>query len=105
MKNPTNNSWTIADYVTQIASARARPIISLPFDPRAGTFSYSRQDPAGAGLSYGIQTSSDLSAWNVDAAATQTVIASTNNVQTVQVTLSGAKPLTTPKIFIRIAAQ
>jgi hypothetical protein len=41
----------------------------------------------------------------VDAAATQTVTATTNNVQTVQVSLSGAKPLTAPKIFIRIAAQ
>ena len=103
--NPTNNSWTIADYVTQIASARARPIISLPFDPRAGTFSYTRQDPAGTGLNFRIETSPDLSAWNVDAAATQTVTATTNNVQTVQVSLSGAKPLTVPKIFIRIAAQ
>jgi hypothetical protein len=102
---PTTNSWTVADYVTEIASARARPIISLPFDPRAGTFSYTRQDPAGTGLSYGIETSSDLSAWSVDAAATQTVTATTNNLQTVQVTLSGTKPLTAPKFFVRIAAQ
>ena len=103
--NPTKNSWTVADYVTQIASARARPIIRLPFDPRAGTFSYTRQDPAGTGLSYRIYTAPDLSAWNVDAAATQTVTATTNNIQTVQVTLGGAKPLTAPKLFIRITAQ
>jgi hypothetical protein len=103
--NPTTNSWTKAEYVTEIASARARPILSLPFDPHAGTFSYTRQDPAGTGLSYGIETSSDLSAWSVDAAATQTVTATTNNVQTVQVTLSGTKPLTAPKFFVRIAAQ
>ena len=55
--------------------------------------------------SFRIETSPDLSAWNVDAAATQTVTATNNNIQTVQVTLSGAKPLTAPKIFIRIAAQ
>jgi hypothetical protein len=84
---------------------RARPILSLPFDPRAGNFSYTRQDPAGTGLSYGIETSPDLSAWSVDAAAIQTATATTNNVQTVQVTLSGTKPLTAPKFFIRIAAQ
>ena len=103
--NPTNNSWTVADYVTQIASAKARPSISMPFDPRAGTFSYTRQDPAGTGLSYGIEISSDLSAWSVDTSATQTVTAITNNLQTVQVTLSGTKPLTAPTLFIRIAAQ
>jgi 3',5'-cyclic AMP phosphodiesterase CpdA len=103
--NPTTNSWTVAAYVTQIASARARPIISMPCDPRAGTFSYTRQDPAGTGLSYRIETSPDLSAWSVDAAATQTVTATTNNLQTVQVTLSGPKPLTAPKLFIRVVAQ
>jgi hypothetical protein len=104
---PTTNSWTVADYVTQIASARARPIISLPFDPRAGTFSYTRQDPAGTGLSYRIYTNTtpDLSAWSVDAAATQTVTGITNNLQTVQVTLSGTKPLNAPKLFIRVMAQ
>jgi hypothetical protein len=103
--NPTNNNWTVADYVTEIASAKARPIISLPFDPRAGTFSYAQQDPAGTGLSYSIETSPDLSAWSEDAAAIQTVTATTNNIQTVQVTLGGVKPLTAQKLFIRITAQ
>jgi hypothetical protein len=56
-------------------------------------------------LSYGIEISSDLSAWSVDTSATQTVTAITNNLQTVQVTLSGTKPLTAPTLFIRIAAQ
>jgi hypothetical protein len=108
--NPTNNSpatnsWILASYVTQITSPRARPIISLPFDQRAGTFSYTRQDPAGTGLSYRIYTAPDLNAWSEDAAATQTVTATTNNLQTVQVTLSGTKPLTAPKLFIRIVAR
>ena len=103
--NLTNNNWTVADYVTVIASARAQPAISVPSDLLAGTFSYTRQDPAGTGLSYGIEISSDLSAWSVDTSATQTVTAITNNLQTVQVTLSGTKPLTAPTLFIRIAAQ
>lgn len=108
--NPTNtssatNDWIVASYVTQIASARARPTINLPLDQRAGTFSYTRQDPAGTGLSYQIETAPDLSGWSVDAAATQTVTAVTNNLQTVQVTLSGTKPLTAPKQFIRVAAH
>jgi hypothetical protein len=104
--SPTTNSWTVADYVTQIASAKARPIISMPFDPIAGTFSYARQDPAGTGLSYSIETSPDLSAWSTNAPpATQTVTATANNTQTVQVTLGGTKPLTAPKLFIRVVAQ
>lgn len=103
--NPTNNSWNVAGYVTQIASARARPIISMPSDARAGIFSYTRSDPAGTGLSFRIATSSDLSVWSEDAAATQTVTAITNNIQTVQVTLSGTKPLAAPRLFIRITAQ
>jgi hypothetical protein len=103
--NGPNEEETVADYVTQIVSAKARPIISLPFDPRAGTFSYARQDPASTGLSYSIETSPDLSAWSTDVPATQTVIATANNTQTVQVTLSGTKPLTAPKLFIRVVAQ
>ena len=104
--NPTNNSWTVADYVTEIVSAKARPIISMPFDPSAGTFSYARQDPAGTGLSYSIETSPDLSTWSTNAPpATQTVTATANNTQTVQVTLGGVKPLTAQKLFIRITAQ
>jgi hypothetical protein len=80
----------------------------VPSDPRAGTFSYTRSDPAGTGLSYRIETSSDLSdlsGWRQDAAAIQPVTATTNNIQTVQVTLGGTKPLTASKLFIRIAAQ
>jgi Calcineurin-like phosphoesterase len=103
--NSTNNSWTVAGYVTQIASAKARSIISMPFDPSTGTFSYTRSDPAGTGLSYRIYTASDLGALSEDATATQTVTAITNNLQTVQVTLSGPKPLTDPRRFVRVVAQ
>ena len=107
--NPTNSgpadTWLVADYVTQIASARARPVINLPFDPRAGTFSYTRSDPAGTGLSYKIETSPDLRTWSEDAGATQTVTAIDNNKQTVQVVLSGPKPLTGPSLFICVTAQ
>jgi hypothetical protein len=104
--SPTTNSWTVATYITQITSARAQPILSLPFDASTGTFSYTRQDPAGTGLSYQIEKVSDLmSTWSVDAEATQTVTAITNNLQTVQVTLSGLKPLTGPSRFVRVVAQ
>ena len=103
--NTTSNTWTVADYSTVIASSRAKPTVGVPSDPRAGTFSYTRSDPAGTRLSYGVETSTNLSKWNVDVTATQTVMATTNNVQTVEVTLGGVKPLTAQKLFIRITAQ
>ena len=102
--NPANTNWTVAAYVTQIASAKARPSITLPPDPRAGTFSYTRSDPAGTRLIYQVETSPDLSTWSVDAAG-QTVTATTDNIQTVHVTLGGPKPLAAPQLFIRISAQ
>jgi hypothetical protein len=103
--DPESNLWTVSDYVTVIPSSRSKPAISVPSDPRAGTFSYTRYDPAGTGLSYRVETSSDLSSWGEDAAALQTVTATTNNIQTVQVALSQTKPLTAPQFFIRITAR
>jgi len=103
--NTESNSWSVADYVTVIASSRARPAISAPSDSRSGTFTYTRSDPAGTHLSYQVETAPDLtSGWSVDTTATQTVIATSNNIQTVQVTLGGIKPLTAPKFFVRITA-
>jgi hypothetical protein len=103
--DPVTTNWTKADYVTEIAAAAAAPTIHLPFDPRLGTFSYTRPDPAETGLNYQIETSPDLRAWNVDAAAAQILTAVTNKIQTVQVTLGGTKPLTGSMRFIRIAVQ
>jgi fibronectin-binding autotransporter adhesin len=73
--------------------------------PATGTFSYTRRDPALTDLSYAVQTSTTLAVgdWATDAGAAQVVVDSENDVQTVQVTLSGA-PLTAPKIFVRVAA-
>ena len=103
--NTADNSWTISGYVTQIAPPLARPIIQLPFDPRAGIFKYTRQDPTGTGLIYRIETSHNLTSWSGDATATQTVTATSDKLQTVQVTLSGPKPITEPKLFIRVVVQ
>jgi hypothetical protein len=102
--NTTSNTWTVADYTTVIASSRAKPTVGVPSDPRAGTFNYTRSDPAGTGLDYRVETSPDLSTWT-NAPATQTVTATANNTQTVQVTLGGTKPLTAQKLFIRVVAQ
>jgi autotransporter-associated beta strand protein len=78
--------------------------IRVPLDQATGTFSYSRLDPATTGLSFTVQTSSDLSTWSVNP-ATQTVTQTVSGVQTVQVTLSDPKPLTASQLFVRVAAQ
>ena len=84
--------------------ASANPI-KVPLNKTAGTFSYTREDPAVGGLAYKVYTSTDLKTWTADGGATQTVTATDYDVQTVQVTLSGTKPLTAPKIFVRVAAE
>jgi autotransporter-associated beta strand protein len=79
--------------------------IKQPLDKATGTFTYTRRDPALSGLVYQVNTSTDLTDWKVDANATQTVIGTTNNIQTVRVTLSGPQPLTAVKIFVRVTAE
>ena len=62
--------------------------ITMPLDLVAGTFTYTRRNPALTGLAYPVYTSPDLLTWAEDTGATQSVIATNGDVQTVQVTLS-----------------
>jgi hypothetical protein len=79
--------------------------ITVPLNKTTGTFSYTRRaTPLTTGLTYTVQTSTDLATWPVDATATQTVTGTVGDVQTVQVTLSGTIPLTAPKFFVRVQA-
>jgi hypothetical protein len=79
--------------------------ITVPLNKTTGTFSYTRRaTPLTTGLTYSVQTSTDLATWPVDATATQTVTGTVGDVQTVQVTLSGTIPLTAPKFFVRVQA-
>jgi hypothetical protein len=67
-------------------------------------FSYVRRKPSLTGLTFKVWTSSNLTAWTEDTGAVQTPVDAGDN-QTVSVTLSGTKPLTAPKLFVRITAQ
>lgn len=90
--DPTNNSSTC-------------PITAI-LEKSAGTFSYTRRDPALTSLTYTVYTSTTLEAsdWNLDAAAAQAAGATDGNGnQTVEVTLS--TPPTAPKFFVRIEAN
>ena len=78
--------------------------ITAQLDKATGKFTYTRRDPALTGLTYNIETSSMLDGWTVDATAVQNVTATNGDVQSVEVTLSGAKPLSSTALFVRVRA-
>ena len=65
---------------------------------------YTRRMPSLTGHTHRVMTSTHLTGWTEDSTATQTVIATSGDVETVQVTLSAAL-LAETKLFIRITAQ
>lgn len=84
------------------SAASVNPITQV-LDKNAGTFSYQRLKASG--LTYTVETSTDLVTWTQDASAEQnaTDIPNTQN-ENVVVTLSATKPLTEAKLFIRVKA-
>lgn len=82
------------------------PIKTL-LDKTTGTFIYTRRaTPATTLLVYKVWTSEDLvSPWTEDVDATEIVTGLVGDVQTVEVTLSAAKPLAASKLFMRVTAE
>lgn len=78
--------------------------ITAPLDKGTGLFTYTRRKPSLTKLTYKIWTSPDLSAWTEDTAAIQTPTDNGDN-QSVAVAIGGAKPLTVPKLFVRVTAE
>lgn len=84
-------------------SSTANPFTAFP-EPTGGTLRYTRRNPALSGVSnYQVWTSVDLTVWNHDATAAQSVIQD-GNVQEIEVTLSGSKPLNESRLFMQIRA-
>lgn len=76
--------------------------ISVPLDTMAGTFNFTRRDPALTGLFTDVETSTDLEMWTVDGGAVLVPgAADSNGIQTVAVTLS-AGLLSAQDLFVRI---
>jgi hypothetical protein len=86
------------------SSSSVTPILSAP-DSNNGIFHYTRLNPSVSGLTYRIVTSTDLVEWeeDLDATASQSVTATSGDVQTVEVTL-GAALLSETKLFVRVVA-
>ncbi|MEK7952454.1 Ig-like domain-containing protein [Luteolibacter soli] len=83
-------------------SAASSSAIVGNLDPATGKFSFTRRPPAMTGLSYRVFTSSNLTSWTQDGAATLNVTSLTNDVETVEVTLGTPAPLPSSSFFIRV---
>jgi len=68
-----------------------------------GQFTYTRRDPTLTGLTYTIETSTDMATWTPDPGATQTVAGTAGDVQTVDVTVTAAP--VNGKLFVRAVAE
>jgi autotransporter-associated beta strand protein len=96
------NQQEFAFGLSPINGSSVNPIIAQP-DQTSGTFTYQRR--ADTGLTYKILRSTDLVTWSEDSNAVQLASATDGNGnQTVGVTLTGDKPLTAAKLFVRVAA-
>jgi hypothetical protein len=76
------------------------PITDL-LDHKTGGFSYTRRDPASAGLSFLVETTTDLICWETDAGASESVNSTEGDVETVRVMLPPSL-LDEPRLFVRI---
>lgn len=77
--------------------------ITQMLDPVAGTFTYTRRDPALTGYSYAVNTTETLAGWAEDTGASENVLSTVDGVQTVEVTLT-ATLLNADKLFVQVEA-
>jgi hypothetical protein len=85
-------------------NAASKKIFTFTATLKNGLFSYTRRDPALTGLSYTVWTSTNLVNWTQDALAEQTPVATVNQVQTVNVTVSPGR-LNNQGLYMRVRAQ
>lgn len=74
-------------------------------DRANGKFTYTRRVRALTTLNYKVFTSTTLDGWTEDYNALTSVISTQGDVETVEITLSAPKPLSAPKLFIRVTAE
>jgi hypothetical protein len=72
--------------------------------PDTGTFTYTRRKRSLNGMNFTVWTSTDMTEWNEDRGAIQTVTGASGDMETVGVTLSPSL-LQNPRLFLHIRAN
>jgi hypothetical protein len=101
-----NNSFEYAFGLNANSGGSQNPF-AAPLNQATAKFSYTRRLQSLTSLTYKVFTSTTLLAgsWVQDTTATQTVVGTAGDVQTVEVTLSAPAPLTAPQLFLRVVAE
>ena len=85
------------------SGASAQPVTGIPA-PSTGTITYTRRKPTLTGLSFTVWTSTNLTDWTKDTGAGQSVTATSGDVETVEVTLTGSL-VENDRLFIQVRAE
>jgi uncharacterized repeat protein (TIGR02543 family) len=99
-KDGLSNQQEFAFGLNPTQGASANPI-TAPLDKESHTFRYTRY--ANSNLGYTVETSTNLKDWAGPAAATQTVVSTSDAVETVEVGL--ISPPSGDRVFVRVKAQ
>jgi hypothetical protein len=96
-----DNSFEYAFGLNPTSGSSSNPVIS-GLNPSSGKFTYTRRSLALTDRDVQVFTSTNLTGWTEDTTATESVISTAGQVETVEVTLSAPKPLTAPTLFFRV---
>ena len=103
-KDGKDNSYEYAFGLNPTSASSANPFVTMP-DKTTGKFRFTRRTPALSGLDYKVFTSTTLAPPFIeDTGATLSVISTTGDVQTVEVTIS-ASLLAAPKLMIWVESE
>ncbi len=99
-----DNAFEYAFGQNPLSGTSAGPVVG-GLNATSGKFTYTRRLLFLTELNYRIFTSTTLGSWTEDLNFTDSVISTQGSVETVEVTLSAPKPLTAPKLFIKVVAE
>lgn len=102
-----DNAYEYAFGLDPGSAASLNPFV-VPLAKDTGSFTFTRRIQSLTNLTYKVFTSTTLAPgdWTEDIGANISVVGSpVNDVETVEVTLSGPKPLTAPSLFVRVVAE
>jgi hypothetical protein len=99
-----DNAFEYAFGLDPLAGDDAGPVIAAP-NPLTGKFRYTRRAQTLTETGHRYLTSTNLVDWTEDIRAVESVISGNSRIETVEVTLSAAKPLAAPRLFLRVATE